>query len=196
MRITVTFSAHERLLEAALYLPDIDSKDPLPALLFEGSMTGATSKVTEFLAQAISRHGYACMVLDHGFYGDDETAPAPWESPAKRVEDIKAALHFLEQQESVDREKIIGVGVSVGAEFLARAIRETEGLCKGLVMIEGPFDDAQNYIGHVSVPTVVIDESHMDAAIDETVLWIRTMWDAGRQWPSRDSTIDWSIASE
>lgn len=192
MRITVTFTANERLLEAALFLPDLDTKDSMPGLLFEGSMTGATAQVTEYAARQISQQGYVCMVLDHSFYGEDEMAPHPWESPAKRVEDIKAGLNFLSQQEVVDREKIIGVGVSVGAEFLAHAIRETN-ICKGLVMIEGPSDDAQNYVGELEIPTVVVDETHLDAAIEQTVLWVRTMWDQNRQWPSRDKSIDWSL---
>ena len=192
MRITVTFTANERLLEAALFLPDIDTKDPMPGLLFEGSMTGATAQITEYTARQISQQGYVCMVLDHSFYGEDEMAPHPWESPAKRIEDIKAGLLFLSQQEVVDREKIFGVGVSVGAEFLAHAIRETN-ICKGMVMIEGPNDDAQNYVGELDIPTVVVDEAHLDAAIDQTILWVRTMWDQNRQWPSRDKSIDWSL---
>lgn len=192
MRITVTFTANERLLEAALFLPDLDTRDSMPGLLFEGSMTGATAQITEYAARNISQQGYVCMVLDHSFYGEDEMAPHPWESPTKRVEDIKAGLNFLSQQEVVDREKIIGVGVSVGAEFLANAIRETN-ICKGLVMIEGPSDDAQNYVGELEIPTVVVDETHLDAAIEQTVLWVRTMWDQNRQWPSRDKSINWSL---
>lgn len=195
MRITVTFTANERLLEAALFLPDTDTKEPMPGLLFEGSMTGATAQITEYTARQISQQGYVCMVLDHSFYGEDETAPHSWESPAKRVEDIKAGLNFLSQQEVVNREKIIGVGVSVGAEFLAHAIRETN-ICKGMVMIEGPNDDAQNYVGELDVPTVVVDEAHLDSAIDQTVLWVKTMWDMGRDWPTKPGTTDWSLASK
>lgn len=195
MKITVTFNANERLLEAALYLPDIDTKDPMAGLLFEGSMTGATTQITEYMARQISQQGFACMILDHSFYGDDEMSPQPWESPAKRIQDIKAGLRFLQAQPLVDPEKVIGVGVSVGAEFLAHAIRETD-VCKGFVMIEGPHDDSQNYVGELDVPTVVVDEDHLDSAIDQTVLWVRTMWDTNRQWPSRDTTIDWSLRDE
>ena len=195
MKITVTFNANERLLEAGLYLPDIDTKDALPGLLFEGSMTGATAQITEYMARQISRQGFACMVLDHSFYGENELSPQPWESPAKRIEDIKAGLRFLQSQATVDPEKIIGIGVSVGAEFLGHAIRETD-ICKGFVMVEGPYDDAENYVGELEIPTVVVDEDHLDSAIDQTILWVRTMWDGNRQWPSRDKSIDWSLMDQ
>ncbi|MBO9665916.1 MAG: alpha/beta hydrolase [Bdellovibrio sp.] len=192
MKITVTFTSQGRILEGGLFLPDKEQPEPTAALLFEGSVTGATSQVTEHLAREICKEGFVCMILDHSYYSDDESAPQPWESPAKRVEDIKAAMHFLQEQGTVDREKIIGVGVSVGAEYMARAIQQTD-ICQGLVMIEGPNDDSQNLIGHVEIPSIVIEEQHLESTVDQTVIWIRTLLN-GQSTRAHRESVHWSAA--
>lgn len=197
MKLTVTFTSQGRMLEAALFLPPQSQSDLVPAFLFEGSMTGATTQLTEYIARELSNEGFICMILDHSFYGDDESAAQAWESPAKRVEDIKAGLKFLSQQAAADEDSLIGVGVSVGAEYLARAIQETT-YCKGFVMIQGPFDDSQNYVGSIGIPAIVIDENNLDAAVDEMSLWARTLFGGAGQvkGSSRDSLVDWSLSEK
>lgn len=196
MKLTVNFTSQGRLLEGTMFLPDDETKPACVACLFEGSVTGATSQITEYIAREVAAQGFACLVLDHSYYGEDEQAAQPWESPAKRLGDIKAALRFLEQQSMVDKERIVGVGISVGAEFLAQAAQET-GVLKGLVMVEGPFDDSQNLIGHLDIPSIVVDETHLDSAVDETVLWIRTLFDGNRpQAQVMDSRPDWSVSDK
>lgn len=196
MKLVVNFTSQGRLLEGLMYLPDDDTRPTCVACLFEGSVTGATSQITEYIAREVAAQGFACLIVDHSYYGDDEQAPQPWESPIKRLQDIKAALRFLEQQSTVDPERIVGVGISVGAEFLGRVAQET-GLLKGLVIIEGPFDDSQNLIGHLDIPSVVVDETHLDSAVDETVLWVRTLF-GGNQPPvqGKDVRPDWSVADK
>ncbi|HWU41954.1 MAG TPA: hypothetical protein VN132_00910, partial [Bdellovibrio sp.] len=161
MRMTVTFTSQGRILEAALFLPPENTTELSPALLFEGSMTGATQQVSERMAHELSEEGFVCLVLDHSFYGDDEALAQAWESPGKRVQDIKAGLKFLSEQSAVNESAVVGVGVSVGAEYLAQAIHDLP-LCKGFVMVQGPFDDSQNYIETLGVPTLIVDENNLD----------------------------------
>jgi len=197
MKLTVTFTSQGRILEAALFLPLESTSEPPPALLFEGSMTGATAPVTEHIAHELSEEGFVCMVLDHSFYGDDEASAQAWESPSKRVEDIKAGLKFLSEQATADHESLIGVGVSVGAEYLARAVRETS-FCKGFVMVQGPFDDAQNQIGSLDIPTLIVDENYLDAAVDEISIWVKTLFGRpGHTKPAHKAgPVDWSVSEK
>lgn len=191
MKVTVNFSSQGRLLEGSLYLPE-NSDESAPTLLFEGSMTGATTQVTEYLAREISKQGCICLIMDHSYYGEEDSAPQPWESPVKRLEDIKAALSFLGAHAAVDKEKIVAVGVSVGAEFMAQVCRETN-LCKGFVMVQGPFDDSQKEAQGLDIPTIVVDETHLEAAVDEIVLWVRSLFGGGRVAQDLDATrVDWS----
>ncbi|WP_413942952.1 alpha/beta hydrolase [Bdellovibrio sp. HCB-162] len=191
MKITVTFTSQGRMLEGLLFLPE-SSQGVVPGLLFEGSMTGATNQIAELIAREVSLQGFVCLVMDHSFYGDDEGAAQPWESPSKRLEDIKAALRFLIEHAAVDSEKIVGVGVSVGAEYMAQVCRETN-YCKGLIMLQGPFDDSQNVTRDLEIPSIVIDETHLDSAVDEVVLWTRTLFNGSLpEQKNEPQNIDWS----
>lgn len=190
MKVTVNFTSQGRMLEGQLFLP-LEDKGPFATLLFEGSITGATNQITEYLAREVSNQGFVCMMMDHSYYGDEESAAQPWESPSKRIEDIKAALNFLMEYPAVDKEKIVGAGVSVGAEFLTQVCKTTS-LCKGLILVQGPFDDSQNVVGDLDIPTVVIDEAHLEAAVDEIVLWVRTLFNGRLVEDLKPSTYDWS----
>lgn len=179
------------MLEGSLFVPE-NSNDSLPTLLFEGSMTGATSQVAEYLAREISHEGFTCLIMDHNYFGEGEGTSQPWESPNKRMEDIKAGLAFLSAHAAVDKEKIVGVGISVGAEFLAQVCRETQ-LCKGLVLVQGPFDDSQNVMRGLDIPTVVVDESHLQSAADEIVLWVQSLFGLHSTKSQVGASIQWGV---
>ncbi|AFY02135.1 alpha/beta hydrolase [Bdellovibrio bacteriovorus] len=194
MKLTVNFTSQGRMLEGTLFLPE-DSSEIFAACLFEGSMTGATAQVTEKLAKEVSAEGFITLIMDHNYFSEDEQAPQPWESPSKRLQDIRAALDFLESHASVDKERIIGVGVSVGAEYLAQVCQEGCSL-KGLVVVESAMDDSRNLaVDHLDIPTQVVDETHLDSAVDEIVLWARTLFNGG---PSQESAgrQDWSVSDK
>lgn len=194
MKLTITFTSQGRLLEGCLYLPK-NSSEHLVGLLFEGSMTGATNQITHYIAREVSEEGFACLVMDHSYYSEDEGAAQSWESPSKRTEDIHCALSFMQKHGTIDPEKIIGVGVSVGAEYMAQVCRESN-VCKGLVMIQGPYDDAQNKAQDLDIPTVVVDETHLDSAIDETVMWARTLFNGKFAENPNPPLVDWSRADK
>lgn len=191
MKLTVHFVSQGRMLEGSLYIPE-NSNTSLPTLLFENSMTGATSQVAEYLAREISQEGFSCLIMDHNYFGEEEGAPQPWESPNKRMEDIKAGLTFLSAHSAVDKDKIVGVGISVGAEFMAQVCRETQ-LCKGLVLVQGPFDDSQNVTRDLEIPTVVVDEARLESAVDEIVLWVHTLFGTQISKKQTGTSIDWGL---
>ncbi len=178
MKVNVNIKSQGRLLDGLLFYKE-DSDDSVPALLFEGSITGATAAVTQRLAEDIAAEGFVCLIIDHNYFSEDEMAPQPWESPIKRIEDIKAGLQFLEKQQFVDSKKIIGVGVSVGAEFIAKACQQS-GSCQGLIMVEGSFDDSQNLVGNLDIPTIIFDENDLEMTAERIIVWARSLF-AGRE---------------
>lgn len=190
MKLTVHFTSQGRLLEGSLYLPD-NLVGLAPTLLFEGSVTGTNNQVMDRLASDLSQQGLVCLIMDHSYFGEDEKAPQPWESPTKRLEDLKAALSFLNSHAAVDKEKIVGVGVSVGAEFMAEVCRAT-GVCKGLVMVQGPFDDTQNLVHDLDIPSLVVNEDQLDTTVDEIVIWVRTLFASSVLSGTQGLRPDWS----
>lgn len=192
MKLTVNFASQGRLLEGTLYLPDT-TDEVMAGCLFEGAMTGATAQVVDYLAREVSHQGFVTLIMDHNYFGDDETAPQPWESPFKRLQDILAALHFLEDYGEVDKNRIFGVGVSVGGEFLAEASRRTD-ILKGLIFVESPTDDTRNRIARLDIPSIVVDEAHLETAVDEIVLWARTLFSSHREEHGPD--INWNLTDK
>lgn len=193
MKLTVNFTSQGRMLEGALYLPE-DPEKVFAAFLFEGSMTGATAQITEKLARDVSAEGFITLVMDHSYFSEDEQAPQPWESPSKRLQDIRSALGLLESHANVDKERILGVGVSVGAEYLVQVCQQGSSL-KGLIFVESAQDDTRNLnLEHLGIPTQVVEEEHLDSAVEEIVLWARTLFNGG---PMQSSgTYDWSLSEE
>lgn len=175
MIVTVNFTSHERMIEALLFLPEKAVEHQTTALLFEGSVTGVTNQITEYIADQVSSQGFVCLVMDHAFYGSTETVINAIMPPERRIEDLIAAMNFLKIHKAVDPEKIIGVGVSLGAHFMVEACRKTT-LCKGLVIVRGPLDETPENLESLPVPHILIDESSLDSAADEITLWSRTLF--------------------
>jgi dienelactone hydrolase len=195
MKVTVTFTAQDRLLEAGLFIPEhtID-EDPLAAVLIEGAMTGGASEISDRVARTICEQGLVCMVLDHAFYNDDQMAPRSWESPSKRVADIVAALHFLRDNNIVNPQKLIAMGISVGAEYMTKALEVTN-LCKGFVIIQDRHESTPDFASRVEVPTTRIASNSYEGAAEEAVLWITSLFNNQQTFVAKDF-MGWDSFSE
>ncbi|WP_413293358.1 alpha/beta hydrolase family protein [Bdellovibrio sp. HCB185ZH] len=186
MKISVTFNAEDRLLEAGLYIPDNNShEEPLAAFLVEGAMTGGASQISDKLARAISDEGVVCMVLDHAFYNDDQEAPMSWESPTKRIADIVAALQFLKEHSIVNPEKIVALGISVGAEYMAKALELTN-LCRGFIVIHGKNEEVPDFNRRVDVPITQIMNQNVETTAQEAVTWTQALFNLPHAFGSRE----------
>ncbi|QLY24270.1 hypothetical protein [Bdellovibrio sp. KM01] len=186
MKVTVTFNADDRLLEAGLFIPDNNPhEEPLAAFLIEGAMTGGASQISEKLARAISDEGVVCMVLDHAFYNDDQNAPMSWESPTKRVADIVAALHFLKAHSIVNPEKIVALGISVGAEYMAKALEFTN-LCRGFIVIHDKKEEVPDFNRRVEVPITQITNHNIETTAQDAVTWTEALFRLPQAYGSRE----------
>ncbi|WP_413575040.1 alpha/beta hydrolase [Bdellovibrio sp. HCB290] len=175
MKVTVTFKAQDRLLEAGLFIPERNQdEEPLAAILIEGAMTGAGPKFAEQVGRKLCDEGYVCLVLDHAFYRDDNRSPHSWESPSKRVADILAALSFLKDNNVVNPERVVALGVSAGAEYLAQALEHSD-LCKGFVVIDEDRDNEIDFAARLDIPSVRIADYSYELAAEDAANWIGTL---------------------
>lgn len=195
MKVTVTFTAQDRLLEAGLFIPEHNTdEEPLAAVLIEGAMTGGATEISEKIARTISDQGVVCMVLDHAFYNDDQGTPHSWESPSKRVADIVAALHFLRDNNIVNPQKLIAMGISVGAEYMTKALEVTN-LCKGFVIIQDRHDSTPDFAARIEVPTTRIILHNYEGAAEEAVAWITALFSSQQTFVTKDF-MSWDNFSE
>jgi uncharacterized protein len=77
-------------------------------------------------ARMLARHGYGVLLFDRRGEGRSEGDPNSWGWSGER--DVKAAIAFLQRRPDVDRDRIGGIGLSVGGEMMLEAAAETDDL--------------------------------------------------------------------
>jgi uncharacterized protein len=118
----VEFEVDGSRVVGILHIPE--SSSGAPALVFEGPLTSVKEQVTGNYAQAMARRGYVSLAFDHRYFGESGGEPRQYESPAKKVEDLRGAIDFLGGQPEVDPRRIGGVGICAGGGYMARAVAD------------------------------------------------------------------------
>ena len=77
-------------------------------------------------ARMLIRHGYGVLLFDRRGEGDSDGDPNAFGWAADK--DMNAALAYLQQRPDVDRNRIGGIGLSVGGETLLQTAAESDGL--------------------------------------------------------------------
>ncbi len=77
-------------------------------------------------ARMLVRHGYGVLLFDRRGEGESDGDPHIFGWGAEK--DLNAAVAFLQRRADVDRDRIGGVGLSVGGETLLQAAAESDGL--------------------------------------------------------------------
>jgi uncharacterized protein len=77
-------------------------------------------------ARMLVRHGYGVLLFDRRGEGESDGDPNAFGWAADI--DMNAAVAFLQQRRDVDRNRIGGIGLSVGGETLLQAAAESDGL--------------------------------------------------------------------
>jgi dienelactone hydrolase len=81
---------------------------------------------TQNEAKMLARHGYGALLFDRRGEGESEGDPNVLGWQGER--DIHAAVAFLQGRPEVDRERIGGIGLSVGGEMMIEAAAESAAL--------------------------------------------------------------------
>lgn len=90
-------------------------------------------------AEALNREGYATLNVDYRFFGASEGEPRCRLVPSMQVEDVRAALTFLESVPEVDSMRLGLFGISLGASVAAGAAGKDPRV-RALVAVAGPGD--------------------------------------------------------
>ena len=77
-------------------------------------------------ARMLIRHGYGLLLFDRRGEGESDGDPNAFGWAADK--DLNAAVAYLQQRPDVDRNRIGGIGLSVGGETLLQTAAESDGL--------------------------------------------------------------------
>jgi dienelactone hydrolase len=113
----VKFTTSDGLELDGWYVP---SKNGAAVIAFPGR-NGPQAKT-----RMLARHGYGVLLFDRRGEGRSEGEPNSWGWGGEA--DIKAAIAYLQRRPDVDRERIGGIGLSVGGEMMIEAAAETDEL--------------------------------------------------------------------
>jgi uncharacterized protein len=113
----VTFTTADGLELEGWYIP---SRNGAAVIAFPGR-NGPQAK-----ARMLARHGYGVLLFDRRGEGRSEGEPNAWGWGGDA--DVKAAIDYLQSRPDVDRDRIGGIGLSVGGEMVIEAAADTDDL--------------------------------------------------------------------
>lgn len=102
-------------------------------------------------AEALNRAGYATLNIDYRFFGESGGEPRCRLIPSMQVEDVRAALTFLETVPEVDGSRLGLFGISLGASVAVGAAGKDERV-RALVAVAGPGDLGRVWSGLPDFP--------------------------------------------
>jgi uncharacterized protein len=113
----VAFMTADGLRLKGWYVP---SKNGAAVIAFPGR------KGSQKQARMLARHGYGVLLFDRRGEGESEGDPNAWGWGGYR--DVDAAVRFLQRRADVKRDRIGGIGLSVGGEMMLEAAARSRGL--------------------------------------------------------------------
>jgi dienelactone hydrolase len=113
----VSFTTADGLRLKGWYVP---SKNGAAVISFPGR------KGTQKPARMLVRHGYGVLLFDRRGEGQSEGDPNAWGWAGHQ--DVEAAVRFLQGRTDVRRDRIGGIGLSVGGEMMLESAARARGL--------------------------------------------------------------------
>ena len=127
MKIDVSFESAGQTLAGDLYLPDTyRAGERLPAVVVTGAWTSVKEQMAGTYAAELADRGYAALAFDFRGWGKSPGAPQYLEDPARKTEDINAAVNYLATRPDVDSERIAGLGICASAGYMSDAALQNE----------------------------------------------------------------------
>ena len=118
----VSFTAKGENIAGLLFLPEsFDAAKSYPAVIVDGSWTTVKEQMQSNYARRLAEAGYIALAFDHRYYGESGGQPREYEDHERKVEDIRAALDYLEPLPFVDADRLAGLGVCASGAYMLDA---------------------------------------------------------------------------
>lgn len=107
---------------ANLYTPaNFTASGKYPAIVVAHPNGGVKEQVAGLYAHNLAELGYITLAFDALYQGQSEGSPRNVDTPSNRVEDIRAAIDFLETFKGVDSSRIGILGICGGGGYTLKA---------------------------------------------------------------------------
>lgn len=115
-RQDVIFFADGVAVSAWLYLP-ADIRETVPCVILSNGFGGTKDMVLEQYALHFVENDIAAIAFDYRYFGTSGGEPRQLFNGIKRQQDIKAAISFARNHQSINPDKIVLWGTSAGAAY-------------------------------------------------------------------------------
>lgn len=139
----VSFESNGETLTGNLYQPE--NNDPAPAIVLLGPMTFQKEQVPTEYAKRLAAMGFVALVFDPRFRGESGGEPRCWENPQAKVEDVRAAVDFLETLPQVDKSRIVALAICQGSSEMLPAAADDVRI-NALATVAGHYRDYEGDI--------------------------------------------------
>jgi uncharacterized protein len=138
-RERVTFDSQGDTIVGRLF-PAAFSVGSAPAVVIVGPMTFQKEQAPTLYAERLSQLGYTALVFDPRYRGESGGEPRCHESPAAKVEDLRAAVAFLSGLPTVDSDRLALIGICMGGGH-ALAAAADEPRVRAVATVAGHYRD-------------------------------------------------------
>lgn len=105
-----------------LYFPEsMDHQQRYPAVVCVNPAGGVKEQTAGLYAAKLAQLGFVTLAYDAAYQGESGGTPRYLEDPYQRVDDISAAIDFLEQQPFVAEDQIGVLGICAGGGYAVNA---------------------------------------------------------------------------
>jgi uncharacterized protein len=111
---SIVFTVDGERIAGTLYLPETGTDEPRQAVVVSGSLTSVKEQMSGTYARAFAERGLVALAFDHRHYGHSDGAPRQFESPAKKAEDLNAAVAYLQSRQDVRIDQVALIGICTG----------------------------------------------------------------------------------
>jgi fermentation-respiration switch protein FrsA (DUF1100 family) len=119
----VTFVSEGDKLSGILYTPsDHKEGERIPAVIVTGSWITVKEQMAGTYAKKLAGEGFAALAFDFRGFGESGGEPRQYESPQRKIQDIKNAVTFLQSLPMIDSSKIGGLGICASSGYMAVAV--------------------------------------------------------------------------
>ncbi|MDJ0751567.1 MAG: dienelactone hydrolase family protein [Woeseiaceae bacterium] len=139
----VTFEVDGTPLVGDLYKPATTEKAPAVAII--GPMTYQKEQAPTEYAKRLAERGFVALAYDSRYRGESGGEPRAWENPLHKVEDLKAAVRYLQSRDEVDADRVSILAICQGSSEAVRAAAELPNL-QALATVAGHYRDAEGDI--------------------------------------------------
>lgn len=121
----VSFISEGDKLIGTLYTPaNYKEGERIPAVIVTGSWITVKEQMAGTYAKKLAAEGFSTLVFDFRGFGESGGEPRQYESPHRKIQDIKNAVTFLQTLPMIDPNRIGGLGVCASSGYMAIAAAE------------------------------------------------------------------------